>query len=380
MVRRHSRCSVLVVLLCALSSAAFAQQETATIAGTITDSTGAVVPRAVVVVTNVQTGITVRTAATESGSYLVPSLRPGDYSVAVESKGFQKTVRTGVTLQVAQVARIDVTMQTGGLTESVEVVAATPLLDTLTSFALLALVFVPLERLFAAHRTPWLRREFGTDLLFFLGQYLLWTAPVVAALVLVHDHLDALPLTGLRAAVAALPLWLQLVVGIASSDLAIYWAHRWSHQNAFLWRFHRVHHTAEHLDWLAAHREHPFDNLYTRLVENLPLMLLGIPLHVLAGFAVFRGLWSVFVHSNTTLDPGPLRWLLGSPRLHHRHHAIDGVRVNFANLCPLMDLLFGTWCDPGQMPERYGVAEPGPRSYLAQLVAPLWPARRSRPR
>ena len=68
MVRRHSRCSVLVVLLCALSAAAFAQQETATIAGTITDSTGAVVPRAVVVVTNVQTGITVRTTATEAGS------------------------------------------------------------------------------------------------------------------------------------------------------------------------------------------------------------------------------------------------------------------------------------------------------------------------
>ena len=133
MVRRHSLWSVLAVLLCALPAAAFAQQETATIAGTITDSTGAVVPHAVVVVTNVQTGITVRTTATESGSYLVPSLRPGDYSVAVESKGFQKTVRTGVTLQVAQVARIDVTLQTGGLTEAVEVVAATPLLDTLTS-------------------------------------------------------------------------------------------------------------------------------------------------------------------------------------------------------------------------------------------------------
>ena len=68
MVRRHSLCSVLAVLLCALPAAAFAQQETATIAGTITDSTGAVVPHAVVVVTNVQTGITVRTAATESGS------------------------------------------------------------------------------------------------------------------------------------------------------------------------------------------------------------------------------------------------------------------------------------------------------------------------
>ena len=114
-------------------AAASAQQETATIAGTVTDATGAVVPHAVVVATNVQTGISVKTTANDAGTYVIPSLRPGDYSIAVESKGFQKTVRTGVTLQVAQVARIDVTLQTGALSEAVEVVAATPLLDTLTS-------------------------------------------------------------------------------------------------------------------------------------------------------------------------------------------------------------------------------------------------------
>ncbi|HEU4890861.1 MAG TPA: TonB-dependent receptor [Vicinamibacterales bacterium] len=133
MVRGHSLRTLLVLLLSALPAAALAQQETATISGTITDATGASVPNAVVIVTNVQTGISVRTEATEAGTYVVPSLRPGDYSIAVESKGFQKTVRTGVTLQVAQVARIDVTLQTGAVTESVEVVAATPLLDTLTS-------------------------------------------------------------------------------------------------------------------------------------------------------------------------------------------------------------------------------------------------------
>jgi hypothetical protein len=133
MVRRHALRTLLALLFCALPAAAFAQQETATIAGTVTDATGASVPRAVVIVTNVQTGISVKTEATDAGTYVVPSLRPGDYSIAVESKGFQKTVRTGVTLQVAQVARIDVTLQTGAITEAVEVVGATPLLDTLTS-------------------------------------------------------------------------------------------------------------------------------------------------------------------------------------------------------------------------------------------------------
>jgi hypothetical protein len=133
MVRRYSVRTLLALWLFALPAAAYAQQETATIAGTVTDATGAVVPRAVVIVTNIQTGISVRTEATDAGTYVVPALRPGQYSIAVESKGFQKTVRTGVTLQVAQVARIDVTLQTGALTEAVEVVGATPLLDTLTS-------------------------------------------------------------------------------------------------------------------------------------------------------------------------------------------------------------------------------------------------------
>jgi hypothetical protein len=124
---------LLAIWMCVLPAAAVAQQETATIAGTVTDATGAVVPRAVVTVTNVQTGISVTTDATDAGTYVVPSLRPGDYSIAVESKGFQKTLRTGVTLQVAQVARIDITLQTGAVTEAVEVVGATPLLDSLTS-------------------------------------------------------------------------------------------------------------------------------------------------------------------------------------------------------------------------------------------------------
>jgi hypothetical protein len=133
MLRRFFLRMLLAVLLCGWPAAASAQQETATIVGTVTDATGAIVPRAVVVVTNVQTGIRVTTEATDGGTFVVPSLRPGDYSVAVESAGFQKTVRTGITLQVAQVARIDVTLQTGGLNEAVEVVGATPLLDTLTS-------------------------------------------------------------------------------------------------------------------------------------------------------------------------------------------------------------------------------------------------------
>lgn len=242
------------------------------------------------------------------------------------------------------------------------------------SFLILFAIFLPLERLFAAKKQPILRREFGTDLLFFLGQQLLWTAPVVSVLVYVDQQSDALPLANIRAAIAAWPIWFQFIVVIALSDVSIYWAHRLSHEIPFLWRFHKVHHTAKRLDWLAAYREHPFDNLYTRLVENLPFILLGFPLHLIAGFAMFRGLWAVYIHSNVSLTPGPLKYLIGSSRLHHWHHdAQRGGTVNFTNLSPLMDLLFGTFYDPGHMPNRYGIKEEVSQNYVRQLTDPLFP-------
>jgi sterol desaturase/sphingolipid hydroxylase (fatty acid hydroxylase superfamily) len=244
------------------------------------------------------------------------------------------------------------------------------------SFLVLSAIFLPLERLFAAHRQRTFRREWGTDLCFFLGQHLLWTTPVVAALVLLHTKVDALPLGGVRSFVAAQPYWVQFLAIVALCDVGIYWAHRLSHRNAFLWRFHKVHHTAERLDWLAAYREHPLDNLYTRFVENAPAILLGFPLETIAGFAMFRGLWAVYIHSNVRLTPGPLQRLIGSSRLHHWHHDLRrGGEVNFANLSPLTDMAFGTYYDPGRMPEVYGIDDPCSHAYVRQLVDPLLPGK-----
>jgi hypothetical protein len=122
-----------MIALCGVPLAALGQQETATMTGTVRDATGAVLSRAAVIATNIRTNI-VNTAVTdESGFYTIPSLRPGEYTVSAESPGFSKAVRTGVTLQVAQVAQIDVTLQPGAVSETVEVVSATPLLDTQTS-------------------------------------------------------------------------------------------------------------------------------------------------------------------------------------------------------------------------------------------------------
>ena len=112
---------------------AFAQQDAATITGEVRDPSGAVVPGATVIVTNIGTNISVTTVTNDRGSFTVPSLRPGDYSLTAEAPGFTKTVRSGLTLQVAQVARVDVTLQAGQLSETVQVTGASPLLETQTS-------------------------------------------------------------------------------------------------------------------------------------------------------------------------------------------------------------------------------------------------------
>ena len=181
----------------------------------------------------------------------------------------------------------------------------------------------------------------------------------------------------LQAAVAAQPWWLQALEVVLASDLLVYAGHRLQHRVDFLWRFHAVHHSARHLDWLAAHREHPLDTVWTVGLLNLPAFLLGFPLGTLAGLVAFRGIWAVYIHSNVRLPLGPLRVLLGSPELHRGHHACDRDAGNYANLSPLMDVVFGTYRPPEAAPERIGLREPFPESYLGQLVHPMLPRRQS---
>ena len=250
------------------------------------------------------------------------------------------------------------------------------MIAALASLALLAVVFIPLEKAFAAVKQPILHGATLTDLAFFFGQSLLWSGLTISALRLLITPLGS----PLEPAVASLPWGVQAVGIVLMGDLVVYWAHRLSHRIPLLWRFHRVHHTPTRMDWLAAHREHPIDGLWTQLWLNLPAILVGFPIVTIAGVAAFRGAWGMLIHSNTALRLGPLRYLIGAPRLHHWHHDLhSGGRYNFANLCPLMDLLFGTFHEPDVEPHAYGTSERTPRGYLGLLIKPMLPARLRRP-
>jgi sterol desaturase/sphingolipid hydroxylase (fatty acid hydroxylase superfamily) len=242
------------------------------------------------------------------------------------------------------------------------------------SFGALLVIFSLLELSSPARKQPLFRREWTTDAIFFAGQYFIWHAVSLSFLFFVNRHLLA-PIS-LAESTAALNPWVLVVLGVGLGDLCVYWFHRACHHYNFLWRFHAVHHSAEHLDWVAAHREHPLDGMFTQLFQNVPALLLGVDFSLVAGFALFRGAWGVFIHSNAKYDVGPLRYLLGAPELHHWHHAkVSQTAHNFANLAPWLDVLFGTYHKPKEPEETYplGLTDPWPRSYLGQLVYPFFP-------
>jgi sterol desaturase/sphingolipid hydroxylase (fatty acid hydroxylase superfamily) len=256
--------------------------------------------------------------------------------------------------------------------EMADLISIDPIMS-LVSFLVYLALFFPLEHLIAMHQRRVLRPAIFTDLCFLFGHFLLWTPVTVVLLLGVIELIELLPLMTARLAFVSQPFWLQVIEAILLSDVLSYWYHRLCHHANWLWRFHSVHHSTESMDWIAAYREHPLDNLLTRIVENLPLLLLDFPLAGMAGFVAFRGLWTLFIHSNIDVSPGILRFVLGSPRLHHWHHAISPGQCNFSNLNPLIDCLFGTYHDPGVNPERYGIAGEPRRSYLALIVRPLLP-------
>ncbi|MEZ5400290.1 MAG: TonB-dependent receptor [Bryobacteraceae bacterium] len=122
---------VLAAALCC--AAAFSQIGTSTLTGRVTDSTGAVVPGVQVTVVHTGTNFTQNAATNDEGLYRVLSLQPGIYRVSFESQGFKKAVRENVELRTGDTLAVDMTMQVGNVSESIEVQGGAQLLETETS-------------------------------------------------------------------------------------------------------------------------------------------------------------------------------------------------------------------------------------------------------
>src|SRR5262245_33738804 len=119
-----------IALATGLAQPVFAQLGSATISGSVSDSTGAAVAGATVTVVNVDTSFKRITTSNGVGQYALPGLTPGMYNLSAELKGFKRFQQTGMTLQVDQNAEINFVLEVGQTTEVIEVRGQAPLVES----------------------------------------------------------------------------------------------------------------------------------------------------------------------------------------------------------------------------------------------------------
>ena len=236
--------------------------------------------------------------------------------------------------------------------------------------ALLFLVFVPLEKLFAFRPQKVFRTGFVTDLTHFIVNNVFVTIGAIALVVVA-----AIPFFWIRNfdLQSDLPAGVSIALAVVLVFVGNYWGHRLTHTVPLLWRFHSVHHSIEQMDWIAAGRLHPLDSAFTQAFTIMPLFVLGYGGGVFAGVAVFVTLLAIFQHANVRLRFPVLRWVVPTPEWHHWHHAIDAEARDKNFGLPVVDKIFGTAYMPkGKYPTGFGTHSPVPRDgYLRHIVYPF---------
>jgi sterol desaturase/sphingolipid hydroxylase (fatty acid hydroxylase superfamily) len=208
----------------------------------------------------------------------------------------------------------------------------------------------------------------------------LWRAGLFLDLVwygLVQSYVLSLPIAWLVRPLAGpgwvsdWPVWAQIALFVVLHDLYIYWFHRWQHSNRWLWRIHEAHHSARQVDWVSGARSHALEILVNQTIEVAVMVWLGATPDVIlakGAVSVISGMW---IHANTRLHLGPLRYLVNGPEQHRWHHAIDYPEPgrNFATKLAIWDHLFGTAYLPPRKPAGYGLGDDRyPRGFVAQQL------------
>ncbi|MEU7532057.1 sterol desaturase family protein, partial [Saccharothrix sp. NPDC042600] len=245
--------------------------------------------------------------------------------------------------------------------------------NPLSYLALAGLVLLtPLERLWPRRRGQKVFRfGFATDIVHLVVSLALVGLLTAVPMTLLRPVLPTIP--PVAAWIDGLPLLLQGLIALVVFDLVNYLAHRLQHEVPFLWRFHRIHHSSEQLDWLAGARVHPLPSVMDGLFRAVPALLLGLTEATAGVLAIIVTVSAVLTHANVSWRlPRLSRWW-ATPEFHHWHHADepDAINRNYAGVLPIWDRLFGTFHLPDRYPAKYGADRPVPTGWWGQMVDPL---------
>lgn len=174
------------------------------------------------------------------------------------------------------------------------------------------------------------------------------------------------------------PVWVQFTVYFVMSDFIEWGVHNLLHRVAWMWEFHKLHHSILDLDWIGNFRFHWMEIIIYRTVKYIPLIVLGVDSGIILAIAIIATLIGHLNHSNLKMDYGVLRYIFNSPRFHVWHHdmILQGQHgQNFAIVFSIWDWIFGTAYYPSdrEQPESLGfeMIEKFPKSLLRRLFYPI---------
>ena len=247
--------------------------------------------------------------------------------------------------------------------------------------AIIVAVFAPLEHVFAVRPGKLFEKGWSVNLGWYFFNSLFTTLFLAPPAALIAWVVHALLPDAVTGASADLPLWARMIAAMIVGEIGFYWGHRWSHEIPLLWRFHAVHHSAVHVNFLVNARGHPVDMIFTRLCGVTLLFATGLASPVgpnptlVPTLVLFIGsLWSFFIHANLRWRLGPFEEILSSPAFHHWHHTFEDHKDhNYSAMLPFVDRLFGTFYLPKTWPAEYGTSTPMPDTLIGQLMEPLAP-------
>lgn len=243
------------------------------------------------------------------------------------------------------------------------------------AFLASAILFIFLEKVFPKYKQQVvLRPEWKLDSIYFIFNHLMITVLLFVGNYFVAEYFGWAVSESFQTWVRNLPTWVQVVGLILCADFVLYWSHRTFHEHDKLWKIHAVHHSVEHMDWMAGSRNHVVQMFVDRCMAMVPLYLLGTSKEALDIYVAFAAFQAVYVHANMHIPVGPLKYVFCTPQYHHWHHSSEApaIDTNYAVHLPLYDMIFGTYHMPGKhWPAHYGTVKPLPKTFWGQFLYPF---------
>ena len=248
-------------------------------------------------------------------------------------------------------------------------------LEGVTLVIFLFIVVVPFERLFPRQKHQGFKRpHLDLDIGYAMAAPFLNIIALAVGIFVGIVSLAWIPGLLIAPYVAMIPSQYKLIVGILLFDMTTYWAHRFYHEVPILWKFHSIHHSTEHMDWVSGFRGHPFDG--TLIVPAIVFLLAaGFETEQIGFLAIFQIVFGLFLHANVRFRFKIFDRFIMTPEFHHWHHSNeeDAIWSNYSTFLPLWDMLFGTYFMPkgNRRPKIYGVDELVPMTMAEQLKYPF---------